>query len=59
MLVAIPIAILFVAGLIVVISLIIIIYTRKSKKCKTVNILTNKKDSSYTHVPLVEADGEQ
>jgi hypothetical protein len=24
-----------------------------------VNILTDKRDSSYTHIPLVEADGQQ
>jgi hypothetical protein len=58
-LVAIPVVILFVAGLIVVISLIIIVYARKSKNCKTVNILTEKRNSSYTHIPLVEADGQQ
>ena len=57
MLIAIPITILFVAGFIVVISLIIIIYTRKSKNCKMVNVY--KKDSTYIHIPLVEADGEQ
>jgi hypothetical protein len=59
MLEAIPVVILLVAGLLVVISLIIIVYARKSKSCKTVNILTDKRDSSYTHIPLVEADGQQ
>ena len=57
--VAIPIIIFFVAGLILVISLIIIIYyAKKSKNCKTVYMLTNKRDSSYTHIPLVEAESE-
>ena len=57
---AIPVVIFFVAGLMFVISLIIVVYyARKSKNCKTVNtILTNKKDSSYMHISLVEADGE-
>ena len=58
-LMSIPITILFVAGFIVVISLTIILYTRKSKNCKMVNVLTDEKDSTYTHIPLVEADGEQ
>ena len=58
--VAIPVVFFFVAGLMLVISLIVIVYyARKSKNCKTVNIiLTSKKDSSYTHIPLVEADSE-
>ena len=58
--VALPVVIFFVAGLVFVISLIITVYyARKSKNCKTVNtILTNKKGSSYTHISLIEADGE-
>ena len=58
--VAIPVVIFFVVGLMLVVSLIVIIYyARKSKNCKTVNIiLTNKIDSNYTHIPLVGADGE-
>lgn len=58
--VALPILIFFVAtGLILMVSLIAIVYARKSKNCKTVNILTDRTNASYTHIPLAEAESDR
>ena len=53
------IACIFLACLILVVS--IIVYFKKSQRCKTLNIgtiYTNKTNSDYTHIPLVEDDHE-
>ena len=55
----IPVVVLFVVGVIIITFLIIIVYARKSKNRKTVNILTNKNDLNYTHIPLVGANDEK
>ena len=57
--IAIPVVVLFVVSVIIITFLIIIVYARKSKNCKTVNILTNMNDPNYTYIPLVGADGEK